>query len=147
MRTVHVRTGIVLSPTGGCPGQAAPPLQAGRRGTDRVRSPVPELDHARRRGRRASCACLDDDALAGPVNATAPVPATDAELARALGAALHRPAVLPVPSFALKLALGPEMATDMVLAGQRAVPHRLTAAGFTFRHPDLDEAVRSVLTG
>ena len=80
-----------------------------------------------------------------PVNATAPAPATDAELARALGAALHRPAVLPVPTAALKVVLGAEMATDMVLASQRAVPNRLTATGFPFRHDELDEAVRSVL--
>jgi NAD dependent epimerase/dehydratase family enzyme len=81
------------------------------------------------------------------VNSTAPSPATDAQLAKAIGAALHRPAVLAVPAAALKLALGPEMASDMVLASQRALPSRLTGAGFTFRHTDLDEAVRSVLAG
>ncbi len=144
VRTVHVRTGIVLSPTGGALAKQLPLFKlgvGGRIGSGRqFRSWITLDDEV-----AVLLACLDDDTLSGPVNATAPVPATDGQLARALGAALHRPAVLPVPAFALKLALGSEMATDMVLASQRAVPRRLTAAGFTFRHPDLDEAVRSVV--
>jgi uncharacterized protein (TIGR01777 family) len=144
VRTVHVRTGIVLSPSGGALAKQLPLFKlgvGGRIGSGRqFRSWITLDDEV-----AVLLACLDDDTLSGPVNATAPVPATDAQLARALGAALHRPAVLPVPSFALKVALGTEMATDMVLASQRAVPRRLTAAGFTFLHPDLDEAVRSVV--
>ncbi len=146
VRTVRVRTGIVLSPTGGALAKQLPLFKlglGGRIGSGRqYRSWITLDDEV-----AVLLACLDDDRLAGPVNATAPVPATDAQLARALGAALHRPAVLAVPTVALKLALGADMATDMVLASQRAVPHRLTAAGFTFRHTDLDEAVRSVVGG
>ena len=145
-RTValHLRTGIVLSPTGGALAKQLPLFRlgvGGRIGSGRqYRSWITLDDEV-----RAILHCLDDAELSGAVNATAPSPATDAELAASIGAALHRPAVLPVPAVALKVALGPEMATDMVLASQRAVPSRLTATGFVFRHADLDEAVRSVL--
>ena len=144
IRTVHLRTGIVLSPTGGALAKQLPLFRlgvGGRIGSGRqYRSWITLDDEV-----RAILHCLDDAELSGAVNATAPSPATDAELAASIGAALHRPAVLPVPAVALKVALGPEMATDMVLASQRAVPSRLTATGFVFRHADLDEAVRSVL--
>jgi hypothetical protein len=144
IRTVHLRTGIVLSPTGGALAKQLPLFRlgvGGRIGSGRqYRSWITLDDEV-----AAILHCLDDVDLFGAVNATAPSPATDAQLAKAIGAALHRPAVLPVPSAALKVALGPEMATDMVLASQRAVPSRLTATGFTFRHSDLDEAVRAVL--
>jgi NAD dependent epimerase/dehydratase family enzyme len=89
--------------------------------------------------------CLEDAGLTGPVNATTPHPATDAELAKSMGAALHRPTVLAVPAVALRLALGSEMADQLVLGGQRVFPEVLQSRGFTFAHTDLDEAVRSVL--
>ena len=146
IRTVHLRTGIVLSPTGGALAKQLPLFRlgvGGRIGSGRqYRSWITLDDEV-----AAILHCLDDAALSGAVNATAPTPATDGELARAIGAALHRPAVLPVPALALKVVLGPEMATDMVLASQRAVPSRLTETGFTFAHTDLDDAVRSVLGG
>jgi hypothetical protein len=144
VRTVHLRTGIVLSSTGGALAKQLPLFRlgiGGRIGSGRqYRSWITLDDEV-----AAILHCVDDSGLSGAVNATAPTPATDAELAKAIGTALHRPAVLPVPAAALKVALGPEMATDMVLASQRAVPSRLTATGFTFRHPGLDEALRSVL--
>ncbi len=146
VRTVRVRTGIVLSPSGGALARQLPLFRlgvGGRIGSGRqYRSWITLDDEV-----AVLLRCLDDAGLSGAVNATAPTPVTDAALARALGAALHRPAVLPVPSAALKVVLGSEMATDMVLASQRAVPARLTAAGFAFRHPDLDVAVRAVLGG
>jgi uncharacterized protein (TIGR01777 family) len=82
--------------------------------------------------------------LSGPVNLTAPNPATNAEFTRALAAVLDRPAKLPVPGPALSLALG-EFARVGVLAGQRAVPAKLLQAGFTFAHPDLEGALRAAL--
>jgi NAD dependent epimerase/dehydratase family enzyme len=88
---------------------------------------------------------LDDDRLAGPVNATAPSPVTNAELTRALGRALRRPAVLAVPRPALAVALGREMSQELLLSSQRALPARLTAVGHTFAHPDIDSALASVL--
>jgi len=146
IRTVHLRTGIVLSPTGGALARQLPLFRLGVGGRigsgQQYRSWITLDDEV-----RAILHCLDDAGLSGAVNATAPSPATDAQLAAALGAALHRPAVVPVPAFALKLALGPEMAEDMVLASQRALPSRLTGSGFEFRHAELDEAVRSVLSG
>ena len=89
--------------------------------------------------------CVGSSAVAGPVNATAPVPATDGELAKAIGAALRRPAVVAVPSSALRLILGPEMATELILSGQRVLPAVLSSREYAFAHTDLDEAVRSVL--
>jgi uncharacterized protein len=144
VRTVHLRTGIVLSPTGGALARQLPLFRlgvGGRIGSGRqYRSWITLDDEV-----AAVLHCVDDTGLSGAVNATSPAPATDAQLARAIGAALRRPAVVPVPAVVLKVVLGPDMATDMVLASQRAVPSRLTAAGFTFRHTDLDEALRSVL--
>jgi uncharacterized protein (TIGR01777 family) len=88
--------------------------------------------------------CLDQSAASGPVNLTAPAPATNAELSRALGHALHRPALLPVPGFALRLLYG-DMSI-IVTTGQRAVPRRLEELGFTFGHPDLEPALKDVLS-
>jgi hypothetical protein len=86
-------------------------------------------------------AALERDAYAGPVNATAPTPVRNRDFTKALGAAVHRPAVLPTPGFALRIALG-EMA-DMLLTGQRVVPAAATAAGYAFKHPDLAGAIAS----
>jgi NAD dependent epimerase/dehydratase family enzyme len=77
------------------------------------------------------------------VNVTAPNPVTNAELSRALGRALHRPAVLPVPSAALRLLYG-EMA-QIVITGQRVLPRRLQDQGYEFRHPEIEPALRDVL--
>jgi|SRR5690606_14010830 len=85
---------------------------------------------------------LENEALQGPVNLTAPEPVRQEVFARALGRAMGRPAWLRTPEWALRTALG-EMA-DMLLTGQRAVPAAALAAGYTFRRPDLDEALRSV---
>ncbi len=85
---------------------------------------------------------LTNTAVTGPLNATAPHPATSAEFARALGGALHRPAVLPTPAFAMKLAFG-EMA-DLLLTGQRVFPEKAHALGFEFQHPTLDSALREI---
>jgi uncharacterized protein (TIGR01777 family) len=88
-------------------------------------------------------AALDGAGWTGPVNATAPSPATNKEFSRALGRALHRPALAPVPSLAIRALYG-EMAT-IVVTGQRAVPERTQALGYRFGHPELDAAIRSAL--
>src|SRR5687768_17987748 len=77
----------------------------------------------------------------GPANLVAPNPVQNAEFTDTLAAVLHRPAIVPVPEFALKLAFG-RMAEDTILASQRVVPKKLAGAGFEFRHPRLDEALR-----
>ena len=81
----------------------------------------------------------------GPYNLAAPHPVTNRELARALGRVLRRPAWLPVPASALRLALG-EMSA-VLLTGQRAVPKRLLEAGFAFRFADIETALQSLLGG
>ena len=88
-------------------------------------------------------AALDDDEWDGPVNATAPEPVTNRDFSHALGRALRRPAIAPVPAFAIRALYG-EMA-EIVTEGQRAVPERTRALGYAFAHPDLDEALRSAL--
>jgi hypothetical protein len=82
--------------------------------------------------------------VSGPVNLTGPAPVTNAEFVRRLAAAVHRPAVLPVPGPVLSLALG-EFGRSSVLAGQRAVPAALERAGYQWTHRDLDDAFRAAL--
>ena len=82
--------------------------------------------------------------VSGPVNLTGPRPVPNAEFVRRLAAAVHRPAVLPVPGPVLSLALG-EFGRSSVLAGQRAVPAVLERAGYRWTHPDLDDALRAAL--
>jgi uncharacterized protein (TIGR01777 family) len=82
--------------------------------------------------------------VSGPVNLTGPAPVTNAEFTRQLGAAVSRPTVLPVPGFAISLALG-EFGRSSVLAGQNAVPAKLEAEGYTFTHKTLDSALRETL--
>ena len=84
--------------------------------------------------------------VSGPVNLTAPTPVTNAEFTRTLARVLHRPALLPVPGVALRLALG-AFAREAVLGGKRAVPAALTAAGFRHTHTDLETALRTALAG
>jgi uncharacterized protein (TIGR01777 family) len=90
---------------------------------------------------RAATFALRTPSLAGAVNCVSPNPATSAEFAKALGRALHRPAIVPAPAFALKLLFG-EMAEATILASQRLRPRVLEAAGFEFRHSTLDGALR-----
>ena len=82
--------------------------------------------------------------LKGPVNAVAPEPLTNRDFTRALAAALHRPALIPLPAFAARLALG-EMAGALLLASARVLPARLQSSGFSFRHPDLRSALRDLI--
>jgi uncharacterized protein (TIGR01777 family) len=86
---------------------------------------------------------IDTPAVAGALNATAPNPVTNEEFARALGRALHRPALLPAPAFALKLLLG-EMADSLLLSGRRAIPAKALHQGFTFRYERIDAALAAV---
>ena len=88
-------------------------------------------------------AALGDERWSGPINMTAPEPVTNKEFSKALGKTLHRPAIAPVPEFALRALYG-EMAT-IVVTGQRAVPKRAGELGYAFEHPELDEALASAL--
>jgi NAD dependent epimerase/dehydratase family enzyme len=87
---------------------------------------------------------LDDDRVKGAINATAPNPVTNREFSKALGRALHRPAVFPVPKFAVALLRGGELA-DTVAGGARVLPRRALDLGYRFRYPELDDALAAAL--
>ncbi|MBI5247044.1 MAG: TIGR01777 family protein [Elusimicrobia bacterium] len=142
VRTVMARIGVVLGKTGGAFAKMLMPFKLGLGGPlGSGRQPFPwiHLDDAV----GAILRSIDDVKLAGPVNVVAPEPATSAKFAKAFGRALHRPAFLPAPAFALRFALG-EMST-LLLDGQKAVPKKLLDAGYAFRHPALDGALASLL--
>jgi uncharacterized protein len=142
-RVVVTRTGVVLSPSGGALAKMLPFFRAGIGGpVAGGRQYVPWIHIGDVIA--ALLFCIDTPAAAGPVNLTAPNPVDDAELSRALGRALHRPAIMPVPGAALRLLYG-EM-SEIITTGQRAVPRRLQELGFEFRQPDLDPALRDVLS-
>jgi uncharacterized protein (TIGR01777 family) len=142
IRTVFLRSGIVLAPTGGVLGKQLPLFRLGLGGRlgpgTQYRSWITIDDEI-----GAILYAIGHPDLTGPVNATAPTPVTDADLARAIGAVLHRPTVVGVPSVALRVALGREMANEMILAGQRVLPNVLNTTGYAFVHPTLDAALRS----
>jgi NAD dependent epimerase/dehydratase family enzyme len=87
---------------------------------------------------------LANDSVSGVIAATSPTPVTNREFSKALGRALGRPAVLPVPKLAVALARGRELA-DAVAGGQRVLPRRATDLGYEFRHPELGEALEAAL--
>lgn len=144
IRVVNLRIGLVLDGDGGALARMRLPFRlglGGRLGNGRHwMSWITRADLV-----RAILFAITDDGLRGPVLATSPQPVDNRTFTAALGRALHRPAVLPVPAFALRLLLG-ELAT-MLLASQRCAPGRLLAAGFAFTHPTIDEALRAALRG
>jgi uncharacterized protein len=144
IRTVVIRSGIVLAPHRGALSRQLPLFRLGLGGRlgpgTQFRSWISLEDEL-----SAVVRCLEDDGLSGPVNLTAPEPVTDATFAAALGRALHRPARVPTPATALRLVLGREMASELLLYGQRVVPAALDAHGFEFAHRKLDDALRWVL--
>jgi uncharacterized protein (TIGR01777 family) len=87
---------------------------------------------------------LRNDRIAGPLNVTAPHPVRNVDFAHSLGRALHRPSLVPTPKLALKVMFG-EMA-EVVLASQRVLPEAATRAGFIFRYPELNGALRQIFT-
>jgi NAD dependent epimerase/dehydratase family enzyme len=87
--------------------------------------------------------CVDTTSVDGPVNGTGPQPVENREFARAIGRAMHRPAFMPAPAFAMRILLG-EMADALVLSGQRAVPAKAERLGFRFRYPTVDDALGAV---
>ena len=140
-----LRIGVVLSPQGGALASMLPPFRmgvGGRVGSGRQWMPWIHLADV------AAAVVHLLEAPAGsldPVyNLTAPNPATNAEFTRALGKALSRPTVFPVPGFAMRAAFG-EMADALLLSGARVAPRRLLAAGFEFRHPEIGPALADLL--
>ena len=141
-RLVKVRTGIVLDSGGGALAKMLPPFKAGIGGPiggGKQYMPWIHLDDIV----GIYLAALDSPDFTGPINASAPNPVTNKEFAHALGRALHRPAVAPIPGLTIKAMYG-EMA-QIVLKGVRMVPGRAAELGYEFRHPELDEALESTL--
>jgi uncharacterized protein (TIGR01777 family) len=143
MRVVNMRTGVVLDARGGALAKMLPPFRMG------IGGPVAggrqyvswiHLDDLA----AMFAAAIELETWNGPVNATAPNPVTNRDLSNALGRALHRPALLPVPATALRALYG-EMA-EIVTTGQRVLPAKALVLGYQFRHPDLREALDSALS-
>ena len=143
VRVAHVRTGIVLDRRQGALAKLLPLFRVGlggRMGSGRQwMSWISLADEV-----EVLCFLLTHD-VRGPVDAVAPNPVTNAGLAKALGRALHRPALVPVPAFGPRLLLGREMADELLFASQRVRPAVLEDAGFAFHHPDLDGALTAVM--
>ena len=144
MRVLSFRIGIVLSLKGGALAKMLPPFKLGLGGplgvgnqymswitlTDLVRA----IEH-----------CMQTTSLSGPVNLTSPSPVTNGEFAKALGKALHRPALLPLPAFMIRLLLG-QMGTELLLSSTRVVPQKLLESGFEFHQITLEEAFSSLFS-
>jgi uncharacterized protein (TIGR01777 family) len=141
IRVVHPRSGLVLTKEGGAYGRMQLLFRLGLGG--RLGSGQQYWSFITMADEVAALTYLLTSDLEGPVNLTAPAPATNAEVTRALGAVLHRPTVLAVPSFAIRTALG-EFSSE-VLGSSRVIPRRLTEAGFTFQHPDIDAAAATLV--
>ena len=142
-RVVIFRTGLVLSKNGGLLKQLLLPFKLGVGGPiaggDQYMSWVHVEDVV-----GLFLWALDDHRVWGVINGTAPNPVTNRELSKALGRALHRPAFMPVPKFAVAALRGGELA-DTVAGGARVIPRRALDLGYEFRHPELDEAMSSAL--
>jgi hypothetical protein len=142
IRVVNFRQGIALSRDGGALGRMLTPFKlalGGRVGSGKQWWSWVALDDAVAAYRFA----LESD-LAGAVNVVSPNPATNSQFVKALGHALHRPTVFPLPALGVKAVFG-EMGEAALLEGQRALPARLLEAGFTFRYPELDAALERAL--
>ncbi len=137
-RVVIARLGVVLSPEGGALEKMLLPFRlfvGGPVGSGRQWMSWVDRHDVLRFFEWA----LENEAVSGIYNLTAPVPATNVSFAKELGRALRRPAVMPAPAFALRLVLG-EMADELLLGGQRVIPRRAMEAGFTFERPTLRES-------
>jgi uncharacterized protein (TIGR01777 family) len=142
LRVVCVRTGVVLDQNGGALAKMLPFFKLGVGGPvaggDQY-LPWIHVDDVV----GIYLAALDGDAWKGAINASAPTPVTNKTFSKALGRALHRPAIAPVPALAIRTLYG-EMA-EIVTKGQRVIPRRAQEHGYTFVHSDLDEALRAAL--
>jgi uncharacterized protein len=144
IRTAHLRTGIVLSPKGGALGAMLTPFKlglGGRVGDGRqwmswidVQDMVGGIHHI-----------LKNDLLQGPVNMVAPKPVRNEEFVKTLAGVLSRPAILPMPAFAVKAAFG-EMGEELLLGSQKVEPGKLISSGYPFRHRDLRESLQHLLS-
>jgi uncharacterized protein len=144
VRTVKLRTGIVLAKHGGVLQRLLTPFRlgvGGKQGSGKQWMSWIALDDEI----GAIRAAIDNEAMRGPINVVAPNPVTNQEFAHALGRALHRPAVLPTPLLPLKVRYGGELVKTLLLVSQRVEPAALEDAGFAFRYPVLEPALDAIL--
>jgi uncharacterized protein len=143
VRVVCMRTGVVLDARGGALAKMLPPFRMGLGGPVAGGRQYVSWIHLEDLAAMIVTA-IERKSWNGPINATAPEPVTNQELSHALGRALHRPAILPVPGAALRLLYG-EMA-EIVTTGQRVLPAKALVQGYRFRHPQLQEALEAALS-
>lgn len=144
IRVLNMRLGVVLTPEGGALGKMLPPFRlglGGRMGSGEQYWSWIAIDDVL----SAIYHSVVSEGLRGPVNFTAPKPATNREFTEALADALGRPAFFHVPGFALRALLG-GMADETLLSSARAIPSRLLGSGFTFRYADLKSALNHLLS-
>lgn len=143
IRTVHLRTGIVLTPKGGALKKQLPLFKlglGGRFGNGHQWQSWISIDDE-----VGAIVHLLSAETGGAVNLTAPDPVTNSEFTTTLAKVLHRPAFIPVPTFAPKLVLGSELVESLLLGGQRVLPTALQRSGYEFHHQTLDAALRDLL--
>jgi len=143
-RVVNLRFGVVLSPQGGALKRMLPPFRfglGGRIGSGTQWFSWISIDDAI----GAVLFVLDQERVRGPVNIVAPAPVTNLDFSKTLGRVLQRPAIFPVPIFIPRLIFGKEMTAETFAASQRVIPAKLAAAGYNFRHPELEGALRALL--
>jgi uncharacterized protein (TIGR01777 family) len=145
VRVVHLRTGLVLSGSGGILGSMLPIFRLGAGGKigdgGQWMSWITIDDYVRALG------TITEGDVTGPVNLVGPAPVTNVDFTRAIGAAIHRPTVLTIPRFAIEARLGREAAAETAFVSQRVVPRRLTEAGFEFADTDITAAMERLLGG
>jgi len=144
IRTVFLRTGIVLTPKGGALKKLLPLFKlgvGGKFGNGKQWQSWISLDDE-----IGAIEHLLSTKVSGAVNLTAPNPVTNAEFTKVLASVLKRPAVVPVPTFAPKILLGGELADALLFTGQRVIPAALNASGYMFKHTTLESALRSLLS-
>jgi uncharacterized protein (TIGR01777 family) len=143
IRVVHLRFGVVLAAGAGALGKMTPLFRLGLAG--RLGSGGQWMSWIALEDLTAAVGfILKSPEIVGAVNLTAPHPVTNSEFTRAMGRVLHRPALLPAPAFALRLAVG-QMADEALLSSARVMPSRLTAAGFQFARPTIESALAAAL--
>lgn len=142
LRVVQVRTGVVLDSDGGALSKMLPPFRLGVGGPVAGGRQYISWIHAKDLV-GMMLAAIEDERWSGPVNATAPEPATNRDFSKVLGGVLGRPALLPVPGAALRVLYG-DMA-EIVTSGARVLPAKPLVLGYKFSHPQLEEALRSAL--
>jgi len=144
LRVAWIRTGLVLHPSGGVLKQLLLPFKLGAGGRlgkgTQYMSWITLADEV-----GAIRAIVDDPALGGPVNLTAPNPVTNAEFTATMGKVLGRPTAIPTPLLPLRLRYGAELVQHLLLDGQRVLPAKLQGAGYEFGHSELEPALRALL--